>query len=85
MAITDEMRAHLDALLTASPDDRLTAVDLLLESLGSLGQTEPPPGWKEEWTAEIARRLEDESPGIPREEVSRRIRDKFAAKATGHG
>ena len=70
-------KRHLEALLKLPPDERSAAAEALLESLED---EEGDPNAAEAWAIEIRRRIEENAPGIPADEVFAGLRARFRAK-----
>lgn len=69
-------KKHLDELLKLPADERSAVAEALLVSL----EAEPEEDLAEveaAWAAEIERRIEENSPGIPAETVFAEIRDRL--------
>ena len=72
-----EPKHHLDELLKLSAEERSRAAEILLESLDA---NEPDPGLERAWAEEIQRRVAENAPGIPAEQVFAELRARFQDK-----
>ncbi len=67
-------KQHLEALLKLPAEERSAAAQVLLESLED---EEDDPASAEAWAVEIQRRIEENAPGIPADEVFAELRARF--------
>jgi hypothetical protein len=68
--MTSANQEHLRALLQASREERGQAVEALLISLdGESDEDVDQETWERSWAAELERRLADNDPGVPADEV----------------
>lgn len=67
-------KQHLEALLKLPAEERSAAAQVLLESLED---EEDDPASAEAWAMEIQRRIEENAPGIPADEVFAELRARF--------
>jgi putative addiction module component (TIGR02574 family) len=71
-------KQHLEALLKLPAEERSAAAEVLLESLED--DEESDPASAAAWAAEIQRRIDDNAPGIPADEVFAELRARFRTK-----
>jgi hypothetical protein len=64
-------KQHLEALLKLPAEERSAAAQVLLESLED---EEDDPASAKAWAMEIQRRIEENAPGIPADEVFAELR-----------
>ena len=69
-----EPKHHLDELLKLPAEDRSRAAEVLLESLES---GEPDPGHETAWAEELQRRVAENAPGIPADQVFAELRARY--------
>lgn len=62
-------KKHVDELLKLSPDERSEAAELLLRSLEDEAEAEDPNAVAAAWVSEIERRVDQNEPGVPAENV----------------
>jgi hypothetical protein len=70
-------KQHLEALLKLPAEERSAAAEVLLESLEDEESDRDPA---EAWAVEIQRRIEENAPGIPADEVFADLRARFRTK-----
>jgi hypothetical protein len=76
--MTSANEEHLRALLQASREERGEAIKALLVSLDGEPDAEvDQETWERSWAAELERRLADNKPGIPGEQVFVELRSKL--------
>jgi putative addiction module component (TIGR02574 family) len=71
-------KLHVEALLKLPPEERSAAAEVLLESLEHDDDADPASG--KAWATEIERRVKENAPGIPADEVFADIRARFRTK-----
>ena len=69
-------KEHLEALLKLPPEERSAAAEVLLVSLED---DEQDPDVEDAWAKEIQRRVAENAPGIPAEQVFAEIRARYQA------
>jgi hypothetical protein len=76
--MTTATQEHLLALLQASREERSEAVEALLISLDDNPDAEvDQETWEGLWAVELERRIEENKPGIPGEQVFAELRAKL--------
>ena len=80
--MSEANQLHLRALLQASREERGEAVEALLISLdGDPDEHVDQETWERSWAAELERRLADNDPGVPADEVFAGVRARLLERA----